>query len=441
MDRLSRKQTHLAILADELEHAGVRLEFVTERFEETAVGEFIRNAKAFAAEIEREKIAERTVRGRIERVKAGKLIPGGKPLYGYQWKDAGKGQLVEDAATAPIVRRIFAEATAGRPLRQIVAGLNHDGVATPAGQMTSWHASTVSGILHKPAYKGEAYGWGLRKAGVNPQSFDPTKAIRMPDGTIPALVDAATWEAVHGILARNKARAIRSAKNPESALLRGGFVRCGYCGHTMRARPTSKGTAEYACNYAAYQPGACRGHTIRTHILDAAVWERASAILTNPHVVAKEVQRLRAEDPTVGDIATVDRALAQVTRQRSNLARSIALVDDSEAAAPLVSQLRELAERERQLIAERVQIELRRDAWNESTVTLDGVVSWCGTVAANLNSLSYQQKRLALDALGFSVTLYHMDHEPRFITHAAIQPPLVSSTTFSDVPLTAMLPS
>lgn len=110
VDRLSRKQAHLAIVADELEQAGVRLEFVTERFEETAVGEFIRNAKAFAAEIEREKIGERTVRGRIERVKAGKLIPGGKPLYGYRWKDETKGALVIDEPTATVVRRAFAEA-------------------------------------------------------------------------------------------------------------------------------------------------------------------------------------------------------------------------------------------------------------------------------------------------------------------------------------------
>ncbi|MFT4037630.1 MAG: recombinase family protein [Thermomicrobiales bacterium] len=106
LDRLSRKQTHVAILADEFQHAGARLAFVTEDFENTAVGEFIRSAKAFAAEVEREKLAERTVRGRIARVQSGKLIPGGRPPYGYRWRDETKGQLEIDPVTGPVAQRI-----------------------------------------------------------------------------------------------------------------------------------------------------------------------------------------------------------------------------------------------------------------------------------------------------------------------------------------------
>ena len=57
------------------------------------------------------------------------------------------------------------------------------------------------------------------RLGVRPQRFDPEKAIRLPDGTIPPLVDRATWDAVQAVLQRNKAQSIRSAKNPEAALL------------------------------------------------------------------------------------------------------------------------------------------------------------------------------------------------------------------------------
>ena len=76
LDRLSRKQTHVAIVTDDFEQADARLLFVTEDFEDGPVGTFIRNAKAFAAELEREKIRERTMRGRRARVE------GGKPLWG-----------------------------------------------------------------------------------------------------------------------------------------------------------------------------------------------------------------------------------------------------------------------------------------------------------------------------------------------------------------------
>jgi site-specific DNA recombinase len=56
VDRLSRNQVHIAILLDDLQTAGVGLEFVTESFEDSPVGKFILNARTFVAEMEREKI-------------------------------------------------------------------------------------------------------------------------------------------------------------------------------------------------------------------------------------------------------------------------------------------------------------------------------------------------------------------------------------------------
>src|SRR3954469_19010910 len=68
LDRLSRSQVDTAILVDRIESAGASLALVTEDFEKSATGTFLRGAKAFAAELEREKIAERTGRGLRARV-------------------------------------------------------------------------------------------------------------------------------------------------------------------------------------------------------------------------------------------------------------------------------------------------------------------------------------------------------------------------------------
>ncbi len=76
VDRLSRKQTHVGVLLDEVEQAGAKLEFVTETFEDSAVGKFILSVRAFAAETEREKISERTMRGKAERARGGRLPQG-----------------------------------------------------------------------------------------------------------------------------------------------------------------------------------------------------------------------------------------------------------------------------------------------------------------------------------------------------------------------------
>src|SRR5215212_12028442 len=60
LDRLSRSQVDTAILIDRIEGAGASLQLVTEDFEKSATGSFLRGAKAFAAELELEKIRERT---------------------------------------------------------------------------------------------------------------------------------------------------------------------------------------------------------------------------------------------------------------------------------------------------------------------------------------------------------------------------------------------
>src|SRR5262245_20517776 len=62
LDRFSRSQVDYAILVDRIESAGASLQLVTEDFEQSATGTFLRTAKAFAAELELEKIRERTQR-------------------------------------------------------------------------------------------------------------------------------------------------------------------------------------------------------------------------------------------------------------------------------------------------------------------------------------------------------------------------------------------
>ena len=64
IDRLSREQNHVGFIVTEADRHKVRLEFVTEVLDDTPIGKFIRSAQAFAAELEREKIRERTMRGR-----------------------------------------------------------------------------------------------------------------------------------------------------------------------------------------------------------------------------------------------------------------------------------------------------------------------------------------------------------------------------------------
>jgi hypothetical protein len=159
------------------------------------------------------------------------------------------------------------------------------------------------------------------------------------------------------------------------------------------------------------------------------VWERARAIITNPETVARELERVRESDPTAEDARAVVRFLTGIERQRGNLSRAIATLDDLDAAAPLVLQLRELAERDRALRAEQATLEERRAAWQSTQADLDSLTRWCSTVAGRVDSLSWEQRRSALTALNFGATVYPRDHEPRFVVTADVGAPTVSNTT------------
>ena len=82
LDRLTRDQAHLGLILTEADYAGVAIELVTERIEDTPEGRLIQAVRGFVAEVERLKIAERTQRGRAARVASGKPLPkrGDPPL-------------------------------------------------------------------------------------------------------------------------------------------------------------------------------------------------------------------------------------------------------------------------------------------------------------------------------------------------------------------------
>ena len=152
VDRLSRHQNHIGVLFDEAEGWGVKFEFVTERFEDTAIGRFILAARAFTAEVEREKIAERTMRGKAERARAGKIPQAtGKGIYGYRYNPA-TGRREIDVVQAAVVRRVFAEFCGGAGFSRIASDLNRDGVTAMAGG--TWFPLTVRRLLLNETYTG-----------------------------------------------------------------------------------------------------------------------------------------------------------------------------------------------------------------------------------------------------------------------------------------------
>jgi site-specific DNA recombinase len=409
LDRLTRNQAHLGVLLSEADYAGVVIELVTERLEDTPEGRLLQSVRGFVAEVERLKIAERTKRGRRARAEQGKLLPGSRPPYGYQWRDGNKAALDLDPLTAPILRRIFQEYMAGTSLRSLADRLSAEGIPTSTGR-PKWMATTLRCMLRNPAYMGEARAWRYsctrtKNGKVTMRERPLEEQVSLPPGTVPALVDPPTWHAVQARFARNKAEAPRNNRHPEDSLLRSGFVRCGYCGNTVIAYVHSAGLMYRCCVYSRDIPG-CRSSHVLVKTLDHAVWEKVHEVVTRPEIIALQLERLQQESDSGADVEALDRQVSAVEKQRQRIARGVAALDDDEAAAPLLVELKALAAQKRQLEAERIAAAQRFTDQQQHRDRLTSLMDWCQRVADNLATLSYAQKRDLLAALDVKVKLY-----------------------------------
>lgn len=423
LDRLTRDQTHLGVLVNLLEEGGARLEFVTETFDDTPVGKFIRSAQAFAAEMERVKGVERSGRARLARVAAGKPLVGSRPPYGYRW-NADKSRLVPCTDTAPVVRRIFGELLAGRSLHAIAAGLDEDGIPTPTG-IGRWWYTTLTNLVQHPVYAGKPAALRYRhekfKDGRKKQHRRPQEETVPLPGVAPALVTEEEFAAVRERLEHNRRWTRRAPRDREAALLRGGFVRCGVCGNTLAVVYVSEGVYDYRC-VGKSRASACGGTSIRIHRLDPAVWSRVTAVLQNPSLIAERLEVLRQSPPETGALTAIERAFADLERQRRNFIRAIAALSDEEDAAPLAAELTALGKRRALVAAERDALEARQARSQEAQTRLADLEAWCRAIARRLTTLDWQQRRMALIALDVQVTVHGRTHVPRWELQLRIGP-------------------
>ena len=244
IERLSRDPIHLGILIDEFDRLGVSVEFVTEQVDDSPEGALIRFIKGYAGKVENERRRERQMRATRARVDLGHPIATGPAPYGYCWADGEKTRYTVNPLTAPIVVRIFRDYAHGATLREIAAALTAEGVPTPKNRNPVWKAGAVRVILRNSIY------WGVPMTGKTRTERVPLEqranytrksvARELPESeqvtlsvdVAPPLVGTDVAAICTQRSRTNQQYATRSAKDPESALLRG-MVRCGLCGGSV----------------------------------------------------------------------------------------------------------------------------------------------------------------------------------------------------------------
>ena len=393
-DRLSRRLAHQLLFTEEIERGGVRLEFQTTPREDSAEGRLLLHVKGVLGEYEREKIKERTLRGKREKARRG-LLPSGPVPFGYR-KDA-TGQLVIHGDEARVVRLIFRYLLdEQRSLRKIAEALERAGAPAPRGG--HWVPSTVKRLAQSEVYAGHLWwnrwGWSGTTRRLRPEA----EWIRI---ATPAIVPRHRLEQAQAQLTRNQT-VFAGRPSPRFYLLRG-LLRCGRCGRPWSSWP-SHGRRRYRCTSRNrwFNAQSCDSPSRLADALEALVWETVTGALRQPALLASHLETYRTKlgvtDVEVrSEAAHLDRQLAALARQEQKLLE-LFLGDavDSPAAR---TKLGEIATRRQALQARTVEIRARLVRADAEAARQDAVARYCRRALRGLKALTAEGRRQLLLAL------------------------------------------
>jgi site-specific DNA recombinase len=351
LDRLSRSQADIASLYEKLQFLGVRIETLADG----AVSEIHVGLKGTMSALFLKDLAQKTRRGQIGRVKAGR-IPGGKS-YGYDVLKDGdeRGRRAINPAEADIVRRIFREYATGKGPLAIVRDLNREAVPGPTGR--HWNASALlgspkrrNGVLNNELYIGfivynrqrflKDPATGKRISRENPEREwhrQPAPDLR--------IIDERTWGLVQQRRTERGGPHLCQQRRPQRPL--SGLIYCGACGAKFIVA-----THDYLRCSARTNRGTCS--TSRTLLMGEVEQRVLSALrgyLLSPNVVASAVEAYQQERKRLTEERRRSRhkleaAAAEVERK---MARLLTLVEnghaDPVATGPRINEL--VAERKR----------------------------------------------------------------------------------------------
>ncbi len=409
LDRISRSQTHVAILMEEMEHYAITLYSVKEVIDDTPMGKFARIVLAFVAEMEREKIMDRTITGKVNKAHAGKVVSGNKALYGWKWVFNDKGErdyLMLDEDQAAVLRQAGQEYADGVSLRQILKRLEAEGIPGPGGQQ--WYPRTLRHTLTDP-----------RMTGKNVQIFTNHKKnaklhlepIDLPDGTYPAILSDEVYAKILERASLNAAQASRNSKYPEMFLLRAGFARCAYCNQTMMAkRITSRGEEWFAYG-CPNRFGKCTRFVVPAAKLDAAVWQVIEQLADHIAIIEKSIRLAMDNRSLDEDLRATDAALTEWKASVENYEGDL---QDSSLRGSTRAGIRNLLNNAYAMVEElekqRAELFLHTIDRDKVHAEYEKVLAWCKQIKGERAELTYTQKRDFLYMLGATVLVYKQEY-------------------------------
>jgi len=226
-----------------------------------------------------------------------------------------------------------------------------------------------------------------------------------------AIIHQETFGRAQARLKRNKQL---SARNVKRKYLLRGYLYCQYCKRLYQGADKSYPTRHGRKHYQYYRCSSsfrinanrCPNPSWKAEDLERIVWQQVESGLSDPNVILAGLEALSAEaakaDYYLAELDVIEDRLVDVDRQQEQLLQW-ALKGFPELT---IIRENERINRDREGLKQRkIEIEERIESVRQAQVDADSVRQAVEVLSAQLNNLSFESKRLTLEALNIRVML------------------------------------
>jgi site-specific DNA recombinase len=437
--RLARKYVHQMLLMEEFERGGCQIEFLDQPMSHNPHDQLLVQIRGAVAEYERSLIAERMRRGRLQKYRAGLLLPWTVPPYGYRVDPSRPrdpaGVRVEPAEAAVVAEMFERYQREHQSLVGLTKHLMSQKIPNPRGKMR-WNQATVRGILSNPVYTGTVFLGRYRVARArhrqsalrpvgHEQGGHPATGPHEWEAVaqVPVIVTQEQFDLVQAKFARNQQFARRN--NTAYPYLLRALVSCGAChlSCTGRYRSGKAGAyAYYTCRGKGHPVISCRDEKCRSRFipagqLDELVWKDLCEVLTHPQTIAEALHRAQGGQWLPQELQA---RRENLRKARVSLTQQTERLTDAYLAAvlPLEEyQRRRLELEQRQIgIAEQArQLEVSVGRHDELAGMVQSIEAFCQRAQQGLASASFEQKRHLIELLIDRVVVTNEEVEIHYV--------------------------
>lgn len=327
----------------------------------TMQGNLVNVINAYVAAAEKDTFRLRSMSGKRSKARNENVLPVGTGvgIYGYDYmrrvkrnKQTGEPgsppARVINETEASVVRRMFGMALEGLGLNTIAVALNREGIRSKTGGQ--WHPRTVGNVLRNPAYTGVTrYGVTatklLARGKREMRKRDEAEVLQI-EGWTPPIIDQSMFDRVQAHLDRPR----RSGHAHEPYLL-SGMLKCT-CGTGLVGQKLHRGKYRYyvcrGTGPTATRPQICWARRRQMQLMDDAVWNVVTRILSDPDELYRLAVACQEDKPAVEhSVIDQDAAIGRLEIEESEVLVQLRSAASAAEAVRLSKRLEAIAAEKR----------------------------------------------------------------------------------------------